>query len=135
MWDHLWLCDPRCDPRGVHVHLNSLERRRAKAFQRPRFLDALVGSHNIKSCHVMSAVSGAFAANIVTVQCDVCNWAGDLRCLTCLVRAGAALGPALGLALGPLLPGAAPALGLEVLPGVAWLVLLAAAGAEGISFR
>ena len=74
-------------------------------------------------------------ADIVVSRCDTCYKSADSRCLTCFVRAVAVRWPALGLALDPLLPGAAPAVGLGALPGIAWLLLPAAAGGERIGVR
>ena len=76
-------------------------------------------------------VPGTIIAGIVVSRCDMCDRAVDLRCLTWLVRAVAVLGPALGLSLGPVLPGAAP-LGLRVPPCMAHLQGPAATRAEGV---
>ena len=61
---------------------------------------------------MMPVVSCVIVANIALFQGDMCDRRGDPWCLTCLGRAGAALGPTLGLALGSDFPVVAPVLGL-----------------------
>ena len=75
--------------------------------------------------------------NPVTFRRDEYNQdgVGDVRRLTCFGGAGAALGPALGLALGPIFPGAAPVLCLGALPVVGSRLPAILAGAEEVSVR
>ena len=54
---------------------------------------------------------------------------GGPRWLTCFCRAGTALSPALGLALGPVHPGAAPVLGLVALSVIVSCLPIVPAGA------
>ena len=77
---------------------------------------------------MMPVVSCVIVANIAMLQGDMCDQRGDTWCLTCLGQAGAPLGPTLGLALGSVLPGVPPVLGLKAAVVASLSVALASLG-------